>query len=103
LDSSAGKDAGDVGAGAIRPGDDVAAVVEVDLASEDFGIRIVTNRHKKPVHLQPGGLLTFDVFQLKAAHTCLATAKHFFDNCSPNEVNLRIPLSLVLNDTQTTA
>src|SRR5437868_5910537 len=85
LNVAARKHAGNVGAHRIRMGLDVAVAIEIDLAFEDFGIRIVTDRNEKPVYLKFRCCLGLYIPEFQSGDTCLFFSDDFVNNGIPHE------------------
>src|SRR5690606_18527898 len=93
-----GEHALDVGRGRARLGQDVAALVHVELAAKQLGVRLVTDRHEDAVGLDALERAGLDVAQRDRLDAGLALAVDLVDHAVPDEADLRVLERAVLHD-----
>src|SRR6266850_496934 len=87
LDVARGEDAGDTGLGASRRDLDVTVRQQLELAAEDLGVRLVTDRDEQPVDgpLFPGTGL--HVLKAHAGHLAPLDVEDVLDHRVPDELD----------------
>src|SRR5258706_12006820 len=84
------------GHGRAGPGHDVAALVEVELAGEELGVRVVPDRHEQARHRKLGVGAGLDITELQRLDA--TAALHARDRAVPEELDLRVRERTVLHD-----
>src|SRR5438093_3056295 len=99
LHVAAGKDAGHARLGGARPGDEVAALVHLELAREELRVGLVADRDEEALGLERAALVSPPVLDHHARHPAvLRVAQDLVHDHVPHELDLRVPPGAVLHD-----
>src|SRR6185436_17885003 len=90
---AAGKHTRNIGRSRAAIRDQVADIIHVELALEQIGVRLVSDRDENSFARKNGFLSRLQVLDSNAGDSRLRRAKYFFNRRVPDELNLIVPKS----------